>query len=61
MGGRRQGCRGNVIREIVVVFYWGEGSWFAEETEVVDWCWVGEEGLDCWWKERSVLCLDLMD
>ena len=36
-----------MVWEVVVVFNWGEGCRFAEETEVVYWSRVGEEGLNC--------------
>ena len=36
-----------MVGEIVVVFYRREGRGFAEETEVVYWSRVGEEGLNC--------------
>ena len=37
-----------MIGEIVVVFDWFKGRGLAEETEVVDWDWVREEGLYCY-------------
>ena len=42
-------CGGGVavVREIVVVFDGLEGGAFAEEAEVVDWDWGGEEGGEC--------------
>jgi len=36
-----------MVGEIVVVFYRREGRGFAEETEVMYWCWEWEEGLYC--------------
>ena len=45
-GGRKRGGW-DVVWEVVVVFNWGEGCRFAEETEVVYWSRVGEEGLNC--------------
>lgn len=32
--------------EVVVVLYGLEGGFLAVEAQVVDWDWVGEEGLD---------------
>ena len=37
-----------MVGEIVVVFNWLEGGAFTEETEVVDWDWVWEEVVDCY-------------
>ena len=37
---------GPVVGEVVVVFDRLEGCWFAEETEVVDGDWVGEQNLE---------------
>lgn len=39
---------GEVVGEVVVVFYRFEGCGFAVETEVVDGDGVGKEGLDCY-------------
>ena len=36
---------GPVVGEVVVIFDWLEGCWFAEETEVVDGDWVREKHL----------------
>jgi len=44
-----RGCGGGVavVGEIVVVFDGLESGAFAEEAEVVDWDWGGEEGGEC--------------
>lgn len=35
-----------MVGKIVIVFDWLKAGWFAEETEVVDWDWFGEECLE---------------
>ena len=53
-GGRsiRAVGRGAVVRdvvgEVVVVFYWLQCDGFTEETKVVYWDWIREEGLYCY-------------
>ena len=37
-----------MVGQVVVVFYWLEGDGVAEETEVVDWDGIGEEGFESW-------------
>lgn len=37
-----------MVRQVVVVFYWGERGGFSVQAEVVDWDWYGEEGLERW-------------
>lgn len=44
--GWRRGGGGGVVGEVVVVFDGLEAGGFAEEAEMVDWDWVGEEGGD---------------
>jgi hypothetical protein len=36
-----------VVRQVVVVFHWGEGGGLAEEAEVVGWDGGGEDGFEC--------------
>jgi hypothetical protein len=36
-----------VVGEVVIVFDWLEGRGLTEETKMVDWDWVGKEGLYC--------------
>lgn len=48
------GERRDVVGKVVIVFNRREGCGFAEETEVVDWCGDGKEGLNCCEGGRSL-------
>lgn len=44
-----------MVGEVIVVFYWLKSGGFAEEAEMVGWCWGWEEGLYCWEVVSSVM------